>query len=231
METTFRTSAGSNYILGQSAVPAGLATSGTLLANGTFTIGTAYPTVYANPGIWIRFPGSALVSGTDTWLWCVMSSTTAGTAYTDQTLSTPAVGTGLAYTGYSSEWILVDLPYKGGFLGPNGRIEVDMQCSINNSAGIKQPFWRMGANPAPSLVMSATSSTHTNVSICASSHIRGNQAQEVNSRRSNTSNTVVSTITNIDLTVDGVVSLRLVPTVATDFIVCESYSVRVIPGF
>src|SRR5258708_29587566 len=65
--------------------------SGTVAANnlvGNITLGTALDAVYGPtnngcPGIWLYLPATALAAPNNVagWYWCVMSTTTVGTAY------------------------------------------------------------------------------------------------------------------------------------------------------
>src|SRR4051812_43169817 len=71
-------------VLAQSAVPMGIANSGTVATNGTYTAGTAYNTTY-NGGLWLYYPATAFATLPAGFYWSVGSSTTGFQVYTSQT--------------------------------------------------------------------------------------------------------------------------------------------------
>jgi hypothetical protein len=127
---------GGVYQLAQSAVPYGIANSGTIATDGTVTLGTALNTIYTG-GIWLYFPATAFASGAAGFYWAVMSSTTVGVVYTSQTSGTPVTGSNSAYTGDTTLRTAVTVTIPGGAMGANGAVRFSYGAQTNNSAGTK----------------------------------------------------------------------------------------------
>lgn len=138
--------------------PIGLAPSGTMGANGAVTLGTALAITYSG-GIWLHFPSGAVSSGSAAgFYWTVMSTTTAGTVYTNTVdptsaspcLSKPSSPTAVsdagpgAYTASTSETVVYSITIPGGMLGKNGWIQSVAIFAHNNSAGTKTGRIRLG---------------------------------------------------------------------------------------
>ena len=66
----------STFVVARSAIPVILAPNGTIATNGTVTLGTALPLVYASA--WVRFPAGAVVGGLAGLYFVKFSSTTVG---------------------------------------------------------------------------------------------------------------------------------------------------------
>jgi hypothetical protein len=136
-------------MIAQSAVPAGLPSSGTIGNNGALSGITALTITY--PGIWLYFPAGAVYAGSVAgFYWTVMSSTTAGTIY-DTRLSgteapyvpaspTPIVAAGPgAYTQTTGSAITICThTIPGGAMGINGSLTCIPISRMNNSAGNKK---------------------------------------------------------------------------------------------
>jgi hypothetical protein len=148
------------------SVQSGIAPTGTVAANGAITLGTALDTTYAS-GLYLAFPAGALFAGSAAGsYWCVMSSTTLGTAY-NNVLSgypqAPASPTAIsdagpgAYTGITTETTLATLTIPGGSIGTTGEFSADEWWQWNNTAGTKQPRARLGGSVCN--VMSAGTTT------------------------------------------------------------------------
>lgn len=118
-------------ILAQSAVPVGIAQSGTVAADGTITFANPMPNSYSS-GLWLYFPATAMADGLAGFRWCVGSSTTAFLVKSPYlgAIGIPAVpeiveagvGSGVAYTGATIEIALASVTLPGGSMGPNGRL-------------------------------------------------------------------------------------------------------------
>jgi hypothetical protein len=122
--------AGNNmpYVLAQSAVPYGIANSGTVATNGTYTAGTAYNTTYSG-GIWLYFPATAFATASAGFYWCVASSTTAFQVYTDATAATLITGSNSGFTGSTSQQTAVSVTLPGGVVGANGKVRIAASSS------------------------------------------------------------------------------------------------------
>lgn len=135
------------YSLGQ---PIGVAPTGTMGANGALTSGTALPATYSG-GIWLYFPAGAVFSGSSAgFFWCVMSTTTAGTCYTNtytynstDPKAIPSSPTAVsdagpgAYTGTTGDINFLTINIPGGKMGPNGVAIVKYQQTMTSNANAK----------------------------------------------------------------------------------------------
>lgn len=137
------------FTLLQCGVPIGIAPTGTMGANGAVTLGTALNTTYSG-GLWLYYAAGAVFSGSAAgFYWTVMSSTTAGTVYTDtyvpgtSSFDIPASPTAVvdagpgAFTGVTSEITAISVTVPGGVMGINGTLSSEYAWSCNNSAGNK----------------------------------------------------------------------------------------------
>lgn len=137
-------------------LPIGMASSGTVGANGALTLGTAAALTQA-AGIWWYFPAGAVFSGSGAgFYYTVMSSTTAGTIYNNT--YTPGTDSGAppasptavsdagpgAYTGVTSETTIASGTVPGGFLGTSGSIYCDQQYEATNNANTKTMNLKFG---------------------------------------------------------------------------------------
>lgn len=217
----------SPIIIGQSAIPWTVANSGTVAANGIVTLGTALPTTYSNPGIWMYFPAAAFSVLPAGWYWAVMSSTTAGTVYTDRTLATTVVGTGIAYTGVTGAVVFQTFNFPGGFMGNNGRLQLDCHFTANNSAGTKA-VWTLIAGVFSDAA--STSGANTNGSLMCYLANRGTQVNQVMGRRGHVANTSPTSYTNQSTAVAWAYTLNINCGVATDYAVVEAWCLEFCPG-
>lgn len=138
----------STFVLYRSAIPVILAPNGTIATNGTVTLGTALPLVYASA--WVRFPAGAVVGGLAGLYFVKFSSTTVGQVYTNYNNATVgfvpsipdtqvvAVGSNSAYTQTTgAEVTLANVTLAGNSMGPDGSVLVALLEANNNSAGAK----------------------------------------------------------------------------------------------
>jgi hypothetical protein len=219
--------AGNNmpYVLAQSAVPYGIANTGTIATAGTVTLGTALNTTYSG-GIWLYFPATAFASGSAGFYWTVMSSTTAGTVYTSDTSGTPVTGSNSAYTGSTSQQTAVTITVPGGALGTNGALRVYMGASCNNTAGAKTISSYFGGS-----LTSGVSGTTTTIFSNAGLIINRNSASsQVATSYTSTTNGIFRLFTTLDTTSDKNIDLRLQIATATDVCVMENYLVEILPS-
>jgi hypothetical protein len=135
--------------LSQWAVGVFMAPTGTMGNNGAVTLGTALDRTYSE-GIWMYFPAGAVAAGVPasaTFLWTVMSSTTAGTVYnsTFDGLSIPTVGTTTAYVttgpgayaGVTAATVAITMTVPANTLGATGKLEGNWGAHHNGAAGNK----------------------------------------------------------------------------------------------
>lgn len=141
-----------SFVLSQSAVPVILVPNGTVATNGTITLGTALPTIYAG-GAWIRLPANAIVGGSAGLYWCVFSSTTVGVVKTDYvdpangfvpyvaTGAVTATGSNVAYTQTTgSDITLCNVLLQGNTLGNTSSLRISRSIFANNNSGGNKIF-------------------------------------------------------------------------------------------
>ncbi len=135
-----------SYVLAKSAVPSGIAPSGTVGNNGALTLGTALDNTYSG-GLFLYFPAGAIVAGSAAGsYWTVMTSGTAGTIYNNTLSGIPTrpstavpfatVGPG-AYTGETGEVTLSSGVLPANSLGANGNVVFVYGASWPSSANNK----------------------------------------------------------------------------------------------
>lgn len=140
--------------LHQSAVPAGVPSSGTIAANGALTLATALPTVY--PWIYFHFPAGAVYAGSPAGLYLVsMSSTAVGQVFNNlyqggevalPTVPVPVVGAGPgSYTQVLTEVTLRSCLLPGRMLGLSGKLRFSMMWTFAANANWKGNVVRLGA--------------------------------------------------------------------------------------
>jgi hypothetical protein len=224
--TYVRDWAGNNmpYVLAQSAVPYGIANSGTIATAGTVTLGTALNTTYSG-GIWLYFPATAFASGSAGFYWTVMSSTTTGTVYTtSDTSGTPVNGSNSAYTGSTSQQTAVTVSVPGGAMGANGAIRSIVSCSTNSTAGAKSLV--VGFGSANFGAVSATTSTAIN----ATQIIANRNSQSLQRLSYLVSVNAAGGYATADTSADVAITYKINLAVATDVIVLENYFIEVLPS-
>lgn len=210
-------------ILAKSAVPMGIANTGTIATNGTVTLGTALNTTYSG-GIWLYFPAAAFAASAAGFYWTVMSSTTAGTVYTSQTSGVAVTGSNSAYTGDTTIRTAISITLPGGSLGPNGSIRLYTNISTNNTAGAKTMTPALGATNLQ--VISSTTSLNNSGFILVS-----NRNSQILQRSSTIGNASFggTNYPAIDTSIDQAITLKLTLAVATDVLVLEDYLIELIP--
>jgi hypothetical protein len=217
--------AGNNmpYVLAQSAVPYGIANSGTVATNGTYTAGTAYNTTYSG-GIWLYFPATAFATASAGFYWCVASSTTAFQVYTDATAATLITGSNSGFTGSTSQQTAVSVTLPGGVVGANGKVRIAASSSCNATAGQKSMQFALGATNL-TIVNSASVLAINSVQTIANRNSLSRQ------RLSNFSSATGSGgYATIDTSADQTISIKLTLAVATDVVVLEDYTIEVMPA-
>ena len=152
-------------VIAQSNVPAYIAPSGTMGANGAVTLGTALSATYSS-GIYLLFPAGAVFSGSALgFYWTVMSSTTVGTVFNNPMGLIPTipatpvpivdVGPG-AYTGSIAAATAFSATVPGGLLGANGQLVLNVEFTYNLVAGNKTISKQFGGVGIASSVRTTT---------------------------------------------------------------------------
>lgn len=138
-------------LIGQTAIPVGIAGTGSMGANGALTLGTA---LVASPpytaGCYFFFPAGAVFSGSAAGFYFTkMSSTTAGTVFNNtyaaasgapsipaNPLAVVDAGPG-AYTGVTTIQTGLQFTVPANALGNNGALQFEQLFTYTNSAGTK----------------------------------------------------------------------------------------------
>lgn len=228
---------GQNTVI--SNTPSGVAPTGTVGTNGAITLGTALTKVYSG-GIFLRFPANALFSGSlAASYWCVMSSTTAGTAFNnvltgipvvpDSTIAIVDAGPG-AYTGVTGDVTVASFTMPGGTLGPNGSAVITHENSYNATAGAKLFKWLIGG----SLLLTITR-TLTGNHDYVTGRFRNLGSAARNSfivlSESSTASAGSPTLTTVDTTASQTVAFVVNTATATDVAIVESSAIVYISGY
>lgn len=223
-------------ILAQSAIPVILAPNGTVATNGTITLGTALPVVYANA--WVRLPAGAVVGGAAGLYYATFSSTTVGvitTTFVDpNSMATPvtpvtttiAVGSNAAYTQtINTDINLANVIVPGGWMGPNGALRFQVYATVNNTAGSKTLTGKFsGVYIQASAGGSSISSNldcrikNRGVSSQISHEVRGAIAG------------LAPIYSTINTAVDQAFTITALLATATDCMILEDFTVEVLPG-
>lgn len=156
---------GMRYKLAQWGIPVGIISSGSMGNNGAVTGLTAMPMIYSQGGYFL-FPANSIAAGvpaTPTFYWFVGSSTTAGTVYNstfDPTLGLPpttgtqtafaTTGPG-AFTGDTSERVVIRIAVPANAMGTNGSITGDWLLDFNTAAGNKTLKLQFGGSSLSTL--------------------------------------------------------------------------------
>lgn len=228
---------GTIYGISSTALPTGIAPSGSVGANGALTLGTSLILTYGptgvSPGIWLYFPQSAVYGGSVAGLyWCVMTSGTAGTVFnniyvppgdnfpptTPVSIVDPGPGN---YTGVTSEVVVYGSVVPGGTMGTTGVLESFHLISANNNANVKTARVRFGGIGGTIFETLPLTNTRTSTSL---THIlnRNSASFQVGSPAVGFGASASGPITgNVDTSVDQQVVTTLQLATATDFIICE----------
>lgn len=234
----------SPIILAQDAIPVILAPNGTVATNGTITLGTALPTIYANA--WVRLPAGAVVGGLAGLYFATFSSATVGvitttfvdaaTAFTPYipASTTVAVGSNAAYTQTTAADItLCNVTVPGGLMGANGGLRHSEYFSQPNNANTKTPKLFLGATSILSVPLTASASIRASNTI----RNRGTQSSQMYGNIGTTLAYVDGTSTSgavvqsaINTAIDQALTFTGQLAVATDYIVLEGFTVEVLPA-
>lgn len=227
-------------VAAKTAVPVILAPNGTVATNGTITLGTALPLIYA--AAWVRLPAGAVVGGLAGLYYVVFSSTTVGQVYAK--FADPAsafvpyvptgtlvaaVGSNAAFTqATGADVTLANVVLGADAMGKNGSVVVSALQSNNNTAGIKLLKGKFGGAE----FLSASVTTSLAMETVKKVSNRGSAAVQV--VHANHIIGAVSTVAPTQLTVNTAAAVSVTLTgqlaVATDLLVIEQFSVEVMPS-
>lgn len=224
-------------LLAQSGIPFILPSSGTMGNNGAVTLTTALGTTYANA--YMYMPAGAIASGSAAgWYFCQMSSPTLGTlfnnVYTIGTPTIPASPTAFVTTGPGAytQTTATDIPaiviaVAGNTMGVNGAVEVWMLGANNNSAGIKKAPFYFGGTAAGGY--SQTTSTFAGfIHSVTNRGVAGAQVTINSVAGDPTSGSAVYLTKDTTATQNAEVRANIA--VATDYMVIERVSVKLMPN-
>lgn len=227
-------------VLGEAGIPVLVGNSGTIATNGTVTLGTALPAIYA--AAFVYFPANAVVGDTTGGIYYVaFSSTTVGVVYAGKngvangvtsafSPQVPATlvavtGSNAAYTGSTTETNLINVAVPAGAIGNNGMVRVTVSWTSNNSAGAKTGKTYLGATQ---VAQSAAYTTSTGGSQTIGVRNRGVLGVQTAQIVGGTS-TGATTYAAIDTSAATYVGLSTTVAVATDYVIIEGYTVELLP--
>lgn len=192
----------------------GIAPSGTVAADGTLTLGTALPAVFA-AGLWLYLPAGAIVGGAEGFYWTDMSSTTVGVVRAGQG-GAALVGSASAYTGVTTEVTAWSSSVDAGRLGIR-RIEA---AAIHaNNANVKSFRMRFGA--AQCALASGASNTSSVLNVFLQ---RISAGLQVTTNAGATGASGVMAVTTTDDTAAQAITITLQVATATDYMLCVLYN-------
>jgi hypothetical protein len=229
-----------SQILLHSAVPIGIAPSGTMANNGAVTLGTALDITYSG-GLYLYLPASAISAGSAAgFYYCVMSSTTVGTVYNNTYTSgqptIPASPTAFAttgpgaYTGDTSARDTFNMTVPGNLLGSNGGLRITFGGNNNNSAGNKNYTAKYGGTT----FFQNTSTTNTSFNAQFSIYNRGvtnvqTAPAGINSGQSYGAGSAAPQPGAINTTADQTVTLQVSHGTATDWVIAQAILIEFLP--
>ena len=218
-------------------VPIGIGSSCTIGTNGALSAFTAFQSTY-NTGIYLYFSSGAFNSTSIAgFYFCIMSSTTAGIAYSNMydpatninptipqsALRIPIVGSGSAYTQITTAVTCLQKTKTNGMFGLNSIIHIIGIQQNNNSATTKLAL----AKIAGTTIFSMANTTNNIYQLLSCMFSRGvNNAQTISRLGSGLSSGSGSNTTNtaIDMSIDQQLIVTLSIAAATDTIVLEGFS-------
>lgn len=248
IDPTTLTPRGIPYILSQGAVPIALAPSGTMGANGAVTLDTALQHTFFF-GVWMYFPAGAVFAGSAAgYYWTVMSSTTAGTVYTNTytprvaDFTPPSSPTAVvdagpgAYTGVSgTEITAVSVTLPGGALGNHGGLRVYRGHQMGPSdGGTKTHQVRLGSTGIQREVN--VSNIYGNYDTEKTTRNSGRRDYQItqsfyrHSAYEMTDVTGTANLTNSNTSVDRTLTITLEKQTAVDYDMLLSWTIEVLPS-
>lgn len=218
-------------------IPIGMGSSCTVGANGDLSLMTAFQTIYS-AGIYLYFGANAFYAGSVAgFYWCIMSSTTAGTAYGNLLdINNPAavsvagripiVGAGSAYTQTGASITCLQKTIPAGLFGINSSLSSKTIATNNNSVGSKNVTIRLTPAINSCIWANTTSTLVQGENIVFA---RGTTNSQVTTKTNNALTGAVAVVsaaqyTTADMSVDQVHSVQLQFSTGTDCMVLEAFS-------
>lgn len=223
-------------VIGESGIPVILAPNGTVATNGTVTLGTALPLIYANA--WMRLPAGAVVGGLAGLYFVKMTSTTEGQVYTNYADPTAAfvpsipatqvaaVGSNAGYTqATAADLPLATLSLGAGAMGLNGEVRANALFGLNSTAGAKTAKIKLGASTVGSLAMttSVAGSLSNQVRNRGAANAQIAQTADVSAGSAN-----ANALLAVDTAVAQLVTISGQLAVATDYLVLEGFCAELV---
>lgn len=230
-------------MIAQSAVPVIFPPPRTIAANGTVTLDSALPSVYANAWVWL--PAGAVVGGAAGLYWTTFTSTTVGSVrnvFADPTMpfvpyvpsgqTSAAVGSGSSTsTPTATELNAINVVIPGGSMGPNGCLRLWSIWTMAPTAGVKSHLHRLSGTAVSSLSFGNTG-VWSDMRVVRN---RGSQSSQVvlpnnsapafaTAASGNCLTLSIDTASNINHTISIAVPA------STDFIILEGFNTEVIPS-
>ncbi len=227
----------------QTGIPMIMAPTTTPGASGTFTLGTAGPTGFWGGTAYLYAPASAwtspaLAAG---WYYAVLTTTTAGTLYTNTyttgqpfipgaaALGTVVPGTAGTWTGVTTAQAALTFTVPGNLQGANGILEFSGVIGYNGSTNNKTVTIKQGSTTLFSLVQ-ATAANKAYQFLVQMQNLGVTNAQAVQNVGATGASTVANTYSTIDTTVSQTYTVNITDATATDWTSVESFSAVVYPG-
>jgi len=227
----------------QSGLPMIMAPTTTPGSAGTFTLGTAGPTGFWGGSAYLYAPASAwtspaLAAG---WYYAVLTSTTAGTLYTNTytsglpfipssaALGTVVPGSAGTWTGVTTAQAALTWTLPGNIMGPNGLVEFTGIIGFNGSTNNKTVTIKVGSSTIFSLVEATTGVKCYQFAVCWQ-NLGATNAQMASNVGATGASTTANVYTALDTTASQTVTVNITDATATDWTSIESFSAIVYPG-
>ena len=228
-------------VIGQTAIPMIVPSSGSIGNNGALTGIASLPAVYTS--CFMYFPAGAVVAGSLAGMYyVVMSSNTAGTIYNNAyTGGAPAIPTSPtafattgpgAYTQSTSAVEVASIVVPAGAMGKNGRLEVRGRMSGPNNANAKSLIASLADVNVLTYINSGIT-TQLGVEFGNTIQNRGAEGVQVANATSfgNLGQTGTAALRGtVDTTLAQSLRFKLVVAVATDYALIERISVDCFPA-
>jgi hypothetical protein len=213
------------------------------VSNGVSPNTTAFsvPFFFAYPNIWLYFPASSPIGIAGAYF-CQMASTTVGTCFNNRlanntmptVIGSPAAFSGLtpaAYTQTTGSLLpLSSVNVPANSMGVNGAVLMDADFVYADTGNQKNFYFQLGAGPNVGMA-SGTASTQARFSIrIFNKGVANAQSAITNINSFGTLGSGLPVRFSVDTTATQLLLLEGSLAVATDFIVCEAYSLQEWPN-
>jgi hypothetical protein len=231
---------GGSYVLAQGGIPLILPSSGTMGNNGALSALTALPTTYAS--CYMFFAAGVIAAGSLAGMYYVtMSSATAGTVFnntyttgipTIPATPTPFVTTGPgAYVQSTSIQTLMSVSLPANSLGNNGQFRTTSLWALTATNNSKTISEKLGSSVT--WVQSPAVSTSVGYDSINVTTNQGATSAQASAPRGTVGSGVVTsagqTYTTVNTALTQTITLNGTLSVATDYIVLDSFLIEVFP--